>query len=138
MDAAQYISVLKATIEAKAPQLTAGDLAGDSEVLYSTVSSGLHAWMTDSAGRLASTTAADPVGEAARTYLLDVYQRLNQAFAAAEERIKALPTTNVNRYVPAFSEVAGSVLSAVDDGKTAITSHSTLGPVYAADPDCRY
>jgi hypothetical protein len=136
-DAELYITSLQAAVEMYAQGTTAHDMESDKQTLYSTVSSGLDAWMNESADQLAATTAAGAADGAARTYLLGVYQRLHQALAADEDRINALPTTDANRFLPAFSDVAGSVVSAVQDSKNAITSNGTLGPIYAANPNCR-
>jgi len=132
-----YVATLKDAITATAAETTVHDLESTKQSIYSTVSSGLDAPMTVAADQLTATTTPDAADAAARTFLLGVYQRLHQALTTAENRIQALPTTNVSQFVTASSDAIGAVMSAVQDSKTAITSNGTLGPIYTANPGCR-
>jgi hypothetical protein len=44
---------------------------------------------------------------------------------------------NAGQFVSAFSDAAGSVVSAVQDSKNAIKANGTLGPIYTANLNCR-
>ena len=136
-DAEEYLSAMRGAFSMTASQTTVQDLESTKQTIYSGVSSGLDASMTAAADQLTATTAKDPADAAARTFLLGTYQRLHQALATAEDRIQALPTTNVDQFEAMAPGVVDTVLSAVQDSKNAITSNGTLGPVYTADPDCR-
>jgi hypothetical protein len=135
-DGEVYLRSLAPAFAATADQLTPDQLPTSAAGLASVVESGIDAPLAVAGRRLRAATPA-PADRAARTTLLGVYQQLATALGAAEQQIQALPTTDVRTFVPAATTAANTAADAVTAAKTAISGDRVLGPVYAANPDCR-
>ncbi|TYB45722.1 hypothetical protein [Actinomadura chibensis] len=126
--AAGYIVSLKEAVELEKPRV--GDLEGNKEQMLSTAG-GFKGEMVNNAKQLAATTppkSADAAG--ARRYLLDVYHRLNQDLSSVDKRLRAIPTTNVSRFMAAFTPATTALIATIKRSQQEIQSHPILGPAF--------
>lgn len=134
--AALYIIEYKDAVQATASQLTVEELASTKQVMSSTFSS-LHEETVNNADQLAAVAppkAADAAS--ARTYLLGVYRQLDLALTSAQTRLRAVPTTNVRRFISAFAPVSADLVAAIARSRNAVRSNPTLGPAFNVNPKC--
>lgn len=125
-NAAGYIAYFKEAVEQEKPRV--GDLKGTKEQMLSTAG-GFKGEMVNNAKQLAATTppkAADAAG--ARRYLLGVYHRLNQDLSSVDKRLRAIPTTNVRRFMAAFTPATTGLIAAIKRSRQEIQSNPILGP----------
>ncbi|MFI0484229.1 hypothetical protein [Actinomadura sp. 9N215] len=125
-NAAAYIGYFKEAVEQEKPRV--GDLKASKEQVLSTAG-GFKGEMANSAKQLAVTIppkAADAAG--AHRYLLGVYRRLNQDLSSVEKRLRAIPTTNVRRFMAAFTPATTDLIAAIKRSRQGIQSNPILGP----------
>lgn len=74
---------------------------------------------------------------AARQHLLAVYQRLQQAVAAAQDHADAIPLTTPDQFVQPFLSVTSEISSAVAASKQDLAGDSVLSGALRTDLACQ-